>query len=729
MTKDPVGGGHPRKRGTTSVFGGCCLTAFPGCDSLRDRARLRRDMPRLIIEFQNASRDVPLKEGRHTLGRSKKCEIFIPDSNLSREHCCFVVAADGCVLEDLGSMNGTQVNGKKIDKRQALSPGDAVRVGSVLVHFESKRAAATTREVKKSTVRAAKVAKTGAAAARRGRPIKDFSFWSGGGGGAAKVAGAVVAVLLVGGAAFGGLKLLGRGGPQGDPKNLLKSNPSFERGEAGWRLASGTATTVAVEVGAAPHGERFLTVNKGSGDFTVEIADADDTIAVGPGDGGLQVSAQVRFDSFSDYVALKVTWLRKPGGLPVLEAYSAPVTGATGWTALSGTFDAPPRATAARLSIVAAGGPGRFMIDHVRAEAGGAAAMAMTAVGDDYAVGHAGSGALIVQRGKRMLLANVQTRSTNRARGTAEPMTLTRATSGPRAGGWEVGGEMLTPSEAHPSAAWKLSAHAEDGGLSLAGEWEAAARGTFDEVELELTLVEAQLESPRGSGLHSRVEFARGGERYRLEFPLTVDVRIEEVEGDVRVTTVWPAGALAGAAAVACRLSPADLGEVDARRRLDRELARAREEKRPGPVADALRELVGAIEDARQSEPLEKELQTLRADERREYGAIQRGLSEAILSGDPGRRAAALDAISDFRLRYESRTFAEHLAALAERVDALSPETEADGAARRRMMLTRARRYQEWGMAALAERVLRSIVDQYPETAEAEEARGLLGGS
>lgn len=683
-------------------------------------------MPKLIIEFQNSSRDVDLHEGRHRLGRSKKCELFVPDSNLSREHCCFVVVGDAVTLEDLGSMNGTLLNGRKIDKPQPLKRGDAVRVGSVMVHVEARKGAATTREVKRSTVRAAKVRTGAASAVRRGRPIKDFALWTGGGGAAARVAGIVATLLLVGGVGVAALKLLGGGGPAADPDNLLSSNPSFEKGAEGWSVILGAATDLSVETGAAPHGERFLSVTKGAGDFTVEIAAAD-VVAVTSTDTGLKAEAQVRFDSFADYVALKITWMRKADGLPLLEAISAPVTGATEWTPLTGTFDVPPRAGAARVSIVAAGGPGRFMIDRVRLEPGGGA-LAMTPVGDDYSVGHAGSGALVVQRGRRLLLADVQTRATIRARGTAAQMPVTRATSGAREGGWDVGGDLITPSEARPTAPWKLTVRTEDGGLAIGGEWDADARRAFDEVALEFVLVEAQLESPRSSGLHSRIDFSRGGERYRLEFPLTVDTRIESAEGDVRVTTVWPAGALQGPAAVALRLAPADLGEAEERKRLERELVRARAEGRPGALADALRALIGRLEDPRASEPLERELQQLRRDEQRDGGALQRALSEAILSGDPDRRAAALESLSEFQVRYAGEIFAEDLSALSERVASLPPESEADAAARRRMMVARARRYQEWGMVALAERLLRSIVDQYPETAEAEEARGLLEG-
>ena len=47
-------------------------------------------MPKLIIEFQNKTHEVNLPEGKVTVGRSKKCKLYLPDGNLSREHCAFI---------------------------------------------------------------------------------------------------------------------------------------------------------------------------------------------------------------------------------------------------------------------------------------------------------------------------------------------------------------------------------------------------------------------------------------------------------------------------------------------------------------------------------------------------------------------------------------------------------------------------------------------------------------
>ena len=63
------------------------------------------------------------------VGRGTAAAVRIPDQNLSRRHCQFTMAPDGLVCEDLGSSNGTQVNGQRIQGPQRVSPGDRIQLG------------------------------------------------------------------------------------------------------------------------------------------------------------------------------------------------------------------------------------------------------------------------------------------------------------------------------------------------------------------------------------------------------------------------------------------------------------------------------------------------------------------------------------------------------------------------------------------------------------------------
>jgi len=75
-----------------------------------------------------------LTTGRNVIGRGTDADIRLPDTGVSRKHVDVVLDSGTAVVEDLGSTNGTLVNGRRVT-RQALSDGDVIRIGhSVLVY-------------------------------------------------------------------------------------------------------------------------------------------------------------------------------------------------------------------------------------------------------------------------------------------------------------------------------------------------------------------------------------------------------------------------------------------------------------------------------------------------------------------------------------------------------------------------------------------------------------------
>ncbi|MGY1735974.1 FhaA domain-containing protein [Geodermatophilus sp. SYSU D00684] len=75
-----------------------------------------------------------LSTGRNVIGRGTDADIRLPDTGVSRKHADCVLENGTAVVEDLGSTNGTLVNGRRVS-RQALSDGDVIRIGhSVLVY-------------------------------------------------------------------------------------------------------------------------------------------------------------------------------------------------------------------------------------------------------------------------------------------------------------------------------------------------------------------------------------------------------------------------------------------------------------------------------------------------------------------------------------------------------------------------------------------------------------------
>jgi len=71
-----------------------------------------------------------------TIGRQASCAIVIADNNISRVHARFRAGDNGWTIEDLGSTNGTKVNGVLITEPTLLSHGQLIVLGSLQLHFE-----------------------------------------------------------------------------------------------------------------------------------------------------------------------------------------------------------------------------------------------------------------------------------------------------------------------------------------------------------------------------------------------------------------------------------------------------------------------------------------------------------------------------------------------------------------------------------------------------------------
>ncbi len=70
-------------------------------------------------------------QGVTTLGRAETARIVLDDTSVSAHHAMLRPVEDGWVLEDLGSRNGTLVNGRPVTSRLPLNCGDAIQLGRV----------------------------------------------------------------------------------------------------------------------------------------------------------------------------------------------------------------------------------------------------------------------------------------------------------------------------------------------------------------------------------------------------------------------------------------------------------------------------------------------------------------------------------------------------------------------------------------------------------------------
>jgi pSer/pThr/pTyr-binding forkhead associated (FHA) protein len=87
-----------------------------------------------IIGIEGKNKVIYLGEGEVTIGRSSGCDIQLPVNTVSGKHARIVFRNEGFVLEDLGSKNGTYVNGVKTVKC-ILRNNDQVTTGEVRIIF------------------------------------------------------------------------------------------------------------------------------------------------------------------------------------------------------------------------------------------------------------------------------------------------------------------------------------------------------------------------------------------------------------------------------------------------------------------------------------------------------------------------------------------------------------------------------------------------------------------
>jgi pSer/pThr/pTyr-binding forkhead associated (FHA) protein len=92
-----------------------------------------------VFENEVPKKTVNLKDGAVSIGRAADNDIHIKDSTVSSQHAKIVTYFDASYVEDLGSTNGTFVNGKRIQKH-ILNPGDVIAVGTHTLKVENEQA-------------------------------------------------------------------------------------------------------------------------------------------------------------------------------------------------------------------------------------------------------------------------------------------------------------------------------------------------------------------------------------------------------------------------------------------------------------------------------------------------------------------------------------------------------------------------------------------------------------
>jgi DNA-binding winged helix-turn-helix (wHTH) protein len=123
---------RPRFIRTAHGFG------YAFCGEARDTTgEPPRDVSNVAPRLVWGDRVLPLTAGENVIGRDGAAAVVLDAASVSRHHARIRVEGPRATLEDLGSKNGTRLNGEPVRGARELRDGDAVRLGDVQVLFRS----------------------------------------------------------------------------------------------------------------------------------------------------------------------------------------------------------------------------------------------------------------------------------------------------------------------------------------------------------------------------------------------------------------------------------------------------------------------------------------------------------------------------------------------------------------------------------------------------------------
>jgi pSer/pThr/pTyr-binding forkhead associated (FHA) protein len=93
------------------------------------------DVQMLVIQGRPRGKSLRFPPGEFIIGRGPECHVRPESPTVSRQHCLLRVAFDGVHIRDLGSTNGTLVNGTRVMQEQPLKDGDLLQLGPLVLQL------------------------------------------------------------------------------------------------------------------------------------------------------------------------------------------------------------------------------------------------------------------------------------------------------------------------------------------------------------------------------------------------------------------------------------------------------------------------------------------------------------------------------------------------------------------------------------------------------------------
>jgi hypothetical protein len=125
---EPISAPAPEAQsGRTMVYS----TAERVSEPLEERGRARAQTPLLLIDGKR----VVISPAGATIGRGRASDIVLDDPNVSRQHAEIRPRGGSWVITDLGSTNGSQLNGRRLEGSEVLRSGDEIELGASMMTF------------------------------------------------------------------------------------------------------------------------------------------------------------------------------------------------------------------------------------------------------------------------------------------------------------------------------------------------------------------------------------------------------------------------------------------------------------------------------------------------------------------------------------------------------------------------------------------------------------------
>jgi hypothetical protein len=728
----------------------------------------RGAMPKLIIQLMNEEWTADLQVGSNVLGRASTCNVPIKDASLSRQHCDIVFVGGSATVVDKGSMNGTLVNGRKVIEHK-LEPGDKITIGATVIWYERKNVAAErkpeappanrppTGDVRKpappavassssqSVTRRALAAQQTAQApaadlARAQLLLQDYSFRGRAGGSWGKVVAAVAVIAAVGVGAYLAKDLLGSAPVKEEDHDNLVQNGSFEGLGPGrppsWQLrasavlgpADRPASSLSVDVSQGRNGGGCLVLEKAGsgGDLAVEAAYLEQ-LPLGSG-GQVRAEAWTRADGFAGRVAFKIDWLRNVNGVLVAEEYSdPPIVGASGWTKMGATFAPPAGAGAFRLALAVVGRIGRIYFDDVLVKVeGGAAAPREKKLGNSRVTSSRQGVAAITLRGKAVI-SNIGVRLENDKEGMTSQAFAADVQTTEEESALRFTGKMLHPSDLR-EIEFEGAIEAVQGGTVVYYKFKPEALRQVDRVTIVMTLPRESIQGvpERAEDGTSRIAFSTEEGDVAIEYPADLaKIRLRKTEGRIRVAQSFAVDT-SGTDELGFGLKIRDAGSASGSNDPAGDAGEARKRGRLGQALSILKGLVKSVKEVQAREKMETDIRGLEETEKRDWADVQAQVFQARLTRRADQVSRANSAVNRFLEAWAGEgTESKANALRTEMEKELAHSTEGE-AERPRRILERAKKSSEGGRKALAQAMLRVLVERYPQSDAAPEAEQLL---